>query len=66
MADRWLTVEVEDGVVHVLPLEDLIEHDRTDDCLCGPTPECIPNDDQPDGWVHTHHSLDNREAQETP
>jgi hypothetical protein len=63
-AHRWLTVEVERGVVHVIPLDDVVPHDRIDDCLCGPTSECIPKDNGPDGWVVTHHSLDGREANE--
>lgn len=52
------------GTVHVVPQHDDIEHIILgDDCICGPTPEFVPreNDDQEDGWMYTHHSLDGRE-----
>lgn len=36
------------------------------DCVCGPTPELVRNDDGTDaGWLHIHHSLDGRELAET-
>ena len=49
--------------VHVIPLNDLIEHDDSSDCVCGPTVEHVPADGG-DGWVLTHHSLDGRERHE--
>lgn len=49
--------------VHVLPVNDLIEHED-DDCICGPTTEAVPCDDGSFGWVVVHASLDGREAQE--
>ena len=51
--------------VHVLPINDLIEHeDQGDGCACGPSSEPIKRDDGSVGWVITHHSLDGREASE--
>jgi len=51
--------------VHVLPVNDLIEHSEVDtDCLCGPTAEPVFDADGACGWVITHHSLDGREANE--
>ena len=50
-------------IVHVLPVDDLIEH-LDDDCPCGPTPEPVFADDGSCGWLITHHSLDGREANE--
>lgn len=48
--------------VHVYPVNDLIEHDtETDDCLCGPNSEAVPDDDGGFGWVIVHNSLDGRE-----
>jgi hypothetical protein len=48
--------------VHVLPNNDLIEHDEVDDhCVCGPDVEPVLADDGSCGWVITHHSLDGRE-----
>lgn len=53
------------ATVHVLPNNDLIEHeDEGDDCPCGPTLEPVPCEDGSMGWVVTHHSLDGREANE--
>ena len=51
--------------VHVLPIDDLIEHeDFGDGCPCGPSTEPVKGDDGSVGWVITHHSLDGREASE--
>lgn len=53
----------EDGPVHVVPVDDLIDHDTSGgDCVCGPTPEAVKRDDGSIGWLLTHHSLDGREA----
>lgn len=50
--------------VHVLPINDLVDHDDAgDDCACGPDVEHVPGPDG-DGWVVTHHSLDGRERHE--
>jgi len=61
---RWLaTAEHVPGEVHVLPLEDVIEHtDST--CVCGTLTEPVPRDDGSMGWLITHYSLDGREAHE--
>ena len=58
----WLT-NTADGAVHVVPLNDLIEHEPTN-CPCGPTMEAVFRDDGSNGWLVTHHSLDGREASE--
>lgn len=53
------------SIVHVLPVNDLIEHDEEgDDCPCGPTVEPVFADDGYCGWLITHHSLDGREKHE--
>ncbi len=54
-------------VVHVHPVNDLVEHDTSeidgepfnDECVCGPDVEPVGT-----GWLITHHSLDGREAHE--
>lgn len=55
------------GVLHVLPVNDLIKHDWStesgEECICVPTPECVPSESG-DGWLIVHHSLDGREANE--
>lgn len=47
-------------VLHVLPVNDLIEHeDEGDECVCGPDVTFVEG-----GKVITHHSLDGREGHE--
>lgn len=53
------------NAIHVLPINDLIQHeDEGDGCACGPTTEPVPRDDGSMGWLITHHSLDGRECHE--
>ena len=56
--------EVERGPVHVVPINDLVDHEASDDCVCGPTVEAVFRDDGSNGWVIVHHSLDGRERHE--
>lgn len=62
----WLVVsEVDEetgrqtGNLHVYPANDLLLHECSDECVCGPTPELVNG-----WWNHVHHSLDGREAYE--
>lgn len=65
MADtRWIAERTEPGVVHVRPLGDLMEHEESPDCWCGPRAELVRSDDGPDGWLHVHAALDGRELRE--
>lgn len=50
--------------MHVVPRGDLIEHDLSDDCPCGPADQSVLRDDGSVGWVTVHHSLDGRERAE--
>jgi hypothetical protein len=43
---------------HVIPLNDLKEHECSADCWCEPT-----LDDEAEGLVYVHHSLDSRERE---
>ena len=53
------------GTVHTYPVNDLIDHEYTDECPCGPTVEPVMNDqDGSVGWQIIHHSLDGRELHE--
>lgn len=45
--------------IHVLPVDDLREHEPSEDCWCNPTED----DETP--AVMVHHSMDGREAFET-
>ena len=47
---------------HVHPVGDLIDHEFTDECPCGPRQELVRLADGSDGWLVVHHSLDGREA----
>lgn len=53
-----------DRDVHVVPVDDLIDHALDDDCGCGATPEPVDRGDGADGWLWVHHSLDGRETGE--
>lgn len=50
--------------MHVLPINDLIDHTDSENCICGPTIEPIQHGDGTIDWVITHHSLDGRENHE--
>lgn len=54
----WLAQEVVDGA-HVVPLNDLVGHELTGDCVCGPVVEHVGH-----GWLYVHASLDGRELTE--
>ena len=60
--------------LHVVPVGDVVEHDTSPDCICGPTLDtvrpagtrscdcgCVP---EQVGMTWVHHSLDGREASE--
>lgn len=46
--------------IHVLPVGDLVAHEDTDDCVCGPTAEAVKRDDGSVGWLIVHDALDGR------
>lgn len=52
------------NAVHVIPRADQVQHEPTEDCVCGPATEPAKRDDGSYGWLHVHHSLDGREQQE--
>lgn len=43
--------------LHVIPRGDLVDHETSEDCVCGPDPKFVDGE----GIVFTHHSLDGRE-----
>ena len=53
------------STVHVVPVNDLIEHETSDTCACGPRTEAVFRHDGSNGWVTTHASLDGREKHES-
>lgn len=56
--------------VHVIPQDDVIDHEVGDDCICGPDFELLSRVDhrwvpvEPYRWLVMHHSLDGREMRE--
>lgn len=57
----WMILCVDgDEAFHIIPINDLIEHEHNDGCVCGPVTTW-----RPDGWkMITHDSLDGREHYE--
>lgn len=49
---------------HVRPVNDLVQHDLTDSCVCGTTTVPVERDDGTIGWYVLHHALDGREQRE--
>lgn len=62
-AERWLTewhTLADEEQIHIVPVGDLVEHERTRDCACGPYREHLEGRD----WLYMHASLDGRELLE--
>lgn len=51
--------------IHTLPRNDLIEHDRSADCVCGPETVPIKREDGTVAWQVIHSTLDGREHEES-
>lgn len=51
------------GRIQVLPVDDLVEHELEEGCVCGPTLELLPGVGLAGGeeWALVHHALDGRE-----
>lgn len=52
--------------VHVMPINDFVEHEWDDDgdCPCGPEIRPVERDDGTIGWVYIHSALDGRDLEE--
>ena len=59
------TVNPDLDTIHVVPVDDLIEHPLNADCVCIPRCEPLEREDGTIGWLYVHHSLDGRESQHT-
>lgn len=59
----WITLTLDEDEVHVVPLDDDVDH-SPDDCVCGPTVEVVFREDGSNGWLVSHVSLDGREGKE--
>lgn len=63
----WLALYVNDkgrAYAHTIPLEDLVTHDETPDCVCRPTLKQLLGSGHDYAWAVVHHSLDGRELVE--
>jgi hypothetical protein len=47
--------------LHILPVGDLIEHERDEGCVCGPIETVLHRADGSDTRAFSHMSLDGRE-----
>jgi len=45
------------NIVHVIPVDDLIDHENSDECPCKPRTEPVERDDGSYGWVVVHTKL---------
>ena len=60
--DRWeIWTMDQDGIAHVVPIGDLVEHELRADCVCGPHIEPVPREDGTIGWTYAHPALDGRQ-----
>lgn len=58
---KWGVFPLDDYTYyHVIPLNDLIEHELTEDCICGPAVTMLAGAEG-DCWQISHPALDGRE-----
>ncbi|MGK5677491.1 hypothetical protein [Actinoplanes sp. URMC 104] len=50
--------------IHVTPKDDLITHEDSGFCVCGPRLDLIRHPSGATKWAYIHPSLDNRENQQ--
>jgi hypothetical protein len=50
---------------HVTPIADLIEHESSENCVCGPEIKPLKRSDGSIVYVYLHHALDGRKDSET-
>lgn len=46
--------------LHVMPVDDLVKHEASEDCVCGPRTEPVFREDGSNGWLSIHSPLDRR------
>ncbi|MET7992841.1 hypothetical protein ABZU76_18310 [Amycolatopsis sp. NPDC005232] len=58
---KWANVWIDGGDLHLVPIEDVVWHDFSNDCLCGPKIELHHSQaNGSDVWYVIHHALDER------
>ncbi len=50
--------------LHVMPTNDIVDHEPSDDCICGPEFELREAPDGSDMWIAIHWSADALQQQE--
>lgn len=43
--------------MHRIPARDVIVHEPSEDCACGPRAELVQRPGKTDLWIHHHHAL---------
>lgn len=61
IATGFAVIVGSDRTVHVVPVGDSFAHDLSEECLCGPSVEIVPESDGTCGRLIAHPSLDGRE-----
>lgn len=63
---HWVDECVDMDHVHVIPIDDLIEHeyDEEGDCPCGPEVRPVEREDGSIAWLYVHNALDGRDLEE--
>lgn len=56
----WLTLTSPDGL-HKIPVTDWVEHEATDNCVCGVIPVRVDRTSGGDLWFYDHECLDPRD-----
>ena len=50
----------EESTLHIYPVNDLIAHEMSEDCVCGPITKPKERDDGSISWLLIHPALDGR------
>lgn len=63
---QWLDEYVDPDHVHVMPIDDLIEHEYDEEgyCPCGPEVRPVEREDGSIAWLYIHNALDGRDLEE--
>ena len=62
MKTEFATIVKSEVEIHVVPVDDDIDHEADDTCICGPSEALILENEHFEGSVLMHHSLDGREV----
>jgi hypothetical protein len=43
--------------LHIVPAQDVVDHEPSSHCICGPTAQPVRCRDGSDAWLYLHHRL---------